>query len=32
LKEIAAEQSELFDRLDALDNEIAELKEKENHD
>ena len=32
LKEIAAEQTELFDRLGALDKEIAELKEKENNE
>ena len=32
LKEIAAEQTELFDRLGSLDKEIAELKEKENNE
>ena len=32
LKEIAAEQAALFDRLEGLDNEVAELKEKEDHD
>jgi hypothetical protein len=32
LKEIAAEQFSLFDRLEELDNEVAELKEKEDYD
>lgn len=32
LKEIAVEQSELFDRLDALDAEIAKMNEREKNE